>query len=76
MQNPSLIAITTFTPNKNPRPNMHGDPLIWRSSKPLEHLCLTSRHLVLHVFRFDVPALFCLASVGEQSTREPHRLII
>ena len=76
MQNPSLIASTIFTPNKNPRPNMHGDPLIWRSSKPLEHLSLTSRHLVLKVFGFDVLALFCLASVGEQSTREPHRLII
>ena len=49
MQNPSLIASTTFTPNKNPRPNMHGDPLIWRSSKPLEHLSLTSRHLVLNI---------------------------
>ena len=50
MQNPSLIASTIFTPNKNPRPNMHGDPLIWRSSKPLEHLSLTSRHLVLMSF--------------------------
>ena len=58
------------------RQSNQPNPLIWRSNDLLRHLGLTLSHLVLKLRLITALALFCLASVGEQSTREPHRLII